>query len=188
MPLKTSMQRMLMKWACGWSVRLRVRSSTTERTPSLASSSAVVRPVGPPPAITTGAPCIDAEPALPAASPNEAVVETWRQPQTADAREAGVPGGTRAAAPRQRHSRAAVQRAASAVLLAMLVDEPMAGRSNFQLAQQLPQLVFLLTGSIAAGDANQRMMTAKHTSLRWPEDERAAFYHVQNEAPQEQQG
>jgi hypothetical protein len=74
------------------------------------------------------------------------------------------------------------------VLLAMLVDEPMAGRSNFQLAQQLPQLVFLLTGSIAAGDANQRMMTAKHTSLRWPEDERAAFYHVQNEAPQEQQG
>ena len=60
-PAPTSMVRLLMKCACGWVVRAGARSSRSDLTPSLPSRVLRVRPVGPPPTITTGHRSVAAE-------------------------------------------------------------------------------------------------------------------------------
>lgn len=134
---------------CGWSVSVRAFSSTKLRTPYLASSNAVVSPVGPPPAMMTGHSC---PLALLAAAGAPAAVASWRQPAavaaTSSRRLAGV--AQKPAAPRLRSSGAAMLRAAAncALAIAMLAGVTAAARLlhglDLELAQQLLQLVLLV--------------------------------------------
>lgn len=113
------MHRMLIRCACGWSVSVSALSSTTLRTPYFASSSAVVSPVGPPPAMITGA---SLPLGLPAAVPAlEAALDRRRASGSAAASAAAGLAAPLSAAPAPSAAR---HRGARAALLLMLLLLP----------------------------------------------------------------